>query len=716
MKTKFLIKLYALTITLLFVQNVFAQPPKSIHVVVEKGLTLDIYSDRYVINYFSPEYIIETDTLLSLGKNQEILDECPNCYELPMNIEHYFSRVEFLADEYDAIDSTGYPALPIRGLNLQLPEDAFDIKVTIDSIAIDRVDFTYPYVPSLPIAQDSKVYSIVMQPYYQSDGKGFFDEWHDISDTYGFMGTTGVAFNVFPLKYNPEENYTDMITSATFTVSFNSNISLLDVLKKYLSGAYYEDALNFYDTYTGMEGGTAPDKGNYVILTHKDYKTAINDFVEYKKSIGYNVMVYQVPNDVSANKTKIRDFIKGLYKNNSTKPRFLLLVGNPTQIPYSRGSALSTDDPPTDIYYACIEKGNSNSDMRKEDMCPELYIGRWSVYSAKEVRYITQKTIKTELALYNTTKNDRHASLFSGINKYAYWFEKDVKWIRDNVLNPTGIPNTVFIGSNGFNMNHMINELKGVNGHTPFLFHYSGHGGNNAIGQPWEFSYYELYDSLDNKPRTWELFNSHLPYQPFGFGFACLLNDYSYKYNFGESWTSTSVDGGITFFGATTISYVAQNKYSLEKVFNYFKDKKNYNIAQITAGGMAKHYSSCKVIARRRQVEKYNLLGDPSALIYGVSKTGNKGSFVPPKRNYESFNNGDITVYPTLAGNFINIETRSDVKITSIYLYDMVGRMLELFDVESSMINVSHIQNGTYILQIKYNSNQTSTTKIIINH
>ena len=92
------------------------------------------------------------------------------------------------------------------------------------------------------------------------------------------------------------------------------------------------------------------------------------------------------------------------------------------------------------------------------------------------------------------------------------------------------------------------------------------------------------------------------------------------------------------------------------------------------------------------------------------------GYFAPSKRNYESLDNGDITVYPTLANNIINIETAPDITISSIYLYDMVGRMLELFDVENSMLNVSNIQNGTYILQIRYNDNKKHTTKIIINH
>jgi hypothetical protein len=705
-------KNYAFIITLLFAQNIFAQDPlifPSIHVDIEAGLSLDIYANKYVINYCSPNYELLKDTLNSTGRNLDMIEDCPICEERMQNQNHTFSHLEFLTGDYDVMDSLGYPALPFRGLNLQLPDDASNINVSISDLSTQRVEFPCPYIPSLLFKLRATSYSILLQPYYQTNGAGFYDTWYTLSDTYGFMGTTGVAFDIFPLRYNPQEKYADMIKCATFTISFKSGTSLRSLINSYVNGEHYGDAMSFYDTYTGMEWTEkTADKGNYVILTYYPYKDALDEFVAYKTSIGYNVQVYRVPTDVAADWAKIREFVKSLYKNTATRPRFLLLVGNPREIPYSAGYAQNTDDPPTDIYYACIEKGVT--ERSKEDMNPELYVGRWSVYNNNEVKYITQKTIETELALYGVARENRHVSLFAGTGNHSDWFRRDCEVIRDSYLNPTGIHNTYFNGQNGFTHSTMVSELEGLNGYNPFIFFYSGHGWMTGISTPYSLVYGNMKD-IDG-----DLQNKNLQYQPFGFGSSCRLNSYDYQYNFGEGWTTFSYNGGITFFGATTDSYTEPNRYSFRSIFRYLKDKKNYNIAQMTAWGMGSYYSTFPSKYRRRQAAKYNLLGDPSALIYGVSRDGIPRQFLPAQSNYSSINDGNITIYPTLADNLVNIEAGSDIKILSINLYDLAGKILKSFDIASNTLDVSNIQNGTYILSVKCNDKQNYSSKIIINH
>ncbi|MDR1544742.1 MAG: C25 family cysteine peptidase [Prevotellaceae bacterium] len=690
--------------TFALAQNVFAQNP--IHIVVEEGLTLDIYSNKYVINYCSPEYMIENDTVISNGIRLEDIEECPFCNILDVNRRHIFSHIEFLTGEYDALDSLGYPALPLRSLNLQFPDDWTNISVSINNFTTQRIYFRYPYIPHMNIMRSMNAFTIPMHSYYQTNGAGFFDTWYSISDTYSFMGTTGATFNIYPLRYNPNEKYADIIKCVTFTIYFSYTTSLLDLINEYVSGTHYGDAMTFYDTYKGLEWKEkAADKGNYVILTYNTYRKSLDEFIAYKQSIGYNVMVYNVPNDVPAYWKDIRRFIKNLYNNSSTKPRFLLLVGNTNQIPYSAGYARDTKDPPTDIYYACIEK--NVDDYKKEDMNPEIIIGRWSVYNTDEVEYITKKTIKTELALFNTPKRDRHFSLFAGSGDYSSWFRGDMNWTID-MLQDGGLGSyyTYFDGRNGQGLIHMINELIGNNQVEPFVFIYDGHGSSTHIDSP-----YYLYSNAG----TIYLQNSHLSYLPFGFGFACLLNDYSYhNHTFGEGWTTYSKNGGVSFLGATTNSYVEPDRYFSRRVLKHFKESHNYQIGQVVAWGQSNYYNACKTKTRRREVAKYNLLGDPSLMIYGTSQNGAYGHFAPSRHDNYVEVSSNINVFPTLASDFVRVEATPDNSISSVVLYGLNGQIIKTFNVFDNL-NVQDIENGQYILLVVSN-NKTYSFKIIINH
>ena len=148
---------------------------------------------------------------------------------------------------------------------------------------------------------------------------------------------------------------------------------------------------------------------------------------------------------------------------------------------------------------------------------------------------------------------------------------------------------------------------------------------------------------------------------------ACRTNDYSYNNNFARGFTSASMNGGVTFFGSTVSTYPLPDRNSFLSIFGKLRTKTNYHIADLTSWGMGSYYSGLKICARRRQVEKYNLIGDPSLRIYGVSITdGNVGSYTPPykyntpKQEVADKYGGEatakmITISPTIAKNIITI-------------------------------------------------------------
>ena len=143
---------------------------------------------------------------------------------------------------------------------------------------------------------------------------------------------------------------------------------------------------------------------------------------------------------------------------------------------------------------------------------------------------------------------------------------------------------------------------------------------------------------------------------------------------------------------------------------------------------MGSYYSGLKICARRRQVEKYNLIGDPSLRIYGVSITdGNVGSYAPPykyntpKQEVADTYGGEatakmITISPTIAKDIITVSATSDIRIRSITIKDLMGRDIKYVETGVNNVNISDIQNGIYFVTILYDNNQMYIEKVIINH
>ncbi len=718
------IPVWLVFLSIVLVQNAFGQRPDlepKITVGLEQGLRLDIYSDRYEILYELPDYKIATDTILPSD-----LSQVNSSVNLPlqiifgdhqMSLAYLFSHIEFAGDSYYELDSIGLPELPYRQLNLFLPDDVSGVDVSVYVEDVVAETFPYPYIPRRKIPLWLPRYELFLDNYYATDGRGFYDGYYDVSDIFGFMNTKGISLGLFPLRYDPSTNSAEIIKRARYVVKLQHKfvlepISLYDWVREYVSGEHYGNEMHFYDTFTGMTWKEkVADKGNYMILTASHYKDALHEFVAYKRSIGYNVRVYQVPSDVSNNATQIRKFIRDKWwHSEDERPRYLLLVGNPKELTYSGGILGDENNPPTDIYYSCLEHEHVDTE-RKYNLFPEVFVGRWSVYKDEHVENITKKTIKTENALYHTPKYRKHISMFSGTGSGEKTFWRQLQKAQ-KIIDCSGHPSTIFNGMNNIGYWDMLNELRGANGRTPFVFVYRGHGAQDELWRPYHF----LTGSVEF------VNNFDLPFQPFGFGFACLTSDYSKEGNFGEGFTTQFRGGGVSYLGSTTLSYRKDNNKSLKILALEFKRKTNLCIGSFASYVKSNTYKGCRTKWNRLHAERYNLFGDPSLRMYGISfESGNPGSSNAPA--YDIVGGGHtpnsakgLEVYPTVVTDVVNIATTGNGKISAVYISDIVGRRIKRCLYLSSAIDLSDIPNGTYFLSVVFDDNSIETTKIIINH
>ena len=764
---KFLGRLLLLLSLLVSAQDSFAtvdsvldrdgKPP--IVVKIGKSITITIHTNSYVIDYVTPKYRIKDDIVKRSDLTMPVNTASARVLSLNTGGDYLFSHLEF-DDDYLKLDSVGYPEFPYKQLELLMPPCFANVDVKVSNVVTRKILFDKKYMPSLFISPSENIYSLQLSPFYtesmptatngiifgnenliaeQSDNvslptKDAHSCWYKVTEPYGFVGTKGISLSIYPLNYNPMEIYSDILEKATFTVTFSrinfecSRIhvkELKELIMEYLQGNHYQGIMDYYDSFRGLNYKIkSPDKGNYMIITLSKYKEALKEFITYKKSIGYNVTVWGFAETVgiSKNREQLRAFIRGLYLQPQYSPRFLLLVGNPQELTYSAGSPLDTDDPPTDLYYSCMEY-STISEERKHNLNPDIYVGRWNVNGEEEVKNIAKKTIKTESALYNTSNYTREVIMFSGTGSCMEnnWFWGDIKLIREKI-DKVWLPTVMYDGRES-NKNDMISELTTViDNKNPFMFIYSGHGGNKSLGDPYNLYYWDMNANKGLVQNSW------LRCQPFGFAMACSTNDYSEIDNFAKGFTSASMNGGVTFFGSTVSTYPLPDRISFLSIFGKLRTKTNYHIADLTSWGMGSYYSGLKICARRRQVEKYNLIGDPSLRIYGVSITdGNVGSYTPPykyntpKQEVADKYGGEvtakmITISPTIAKDIITVSATSDIRIRSITIKDLMGRDIKYVETGVNNVNISDIQNGIYFVTILYDNNQMYIEKVIINH
>lgn len=677
-----------------------------ITVTPSNGITITITDSSYVIDYVGMDYMEQLDTLYS---------------------GEVFSKIVFPTDYfglYHELDSIGRPILPFRPLELQLPSDAENVRVTC--AVLDRSNdcqqgfhLTKPYFPYQDGFEGTRIVVQYDSAYYNTDGRGWYDQWYDISETYNIYGTTGIHFSIVPVQYIPRRRVINAFFESTirvashivYTIKFDGS-SLLDMMQEYLHGSHSEDALLFYDTYEGLGfEQTAMYKGRYAILTGSEFVDALQPFVDYKTHMGYDVEVY-ADDYASLGASGTRSFLKGLYDDQRTRPRFVLLVGNDTKIPMSAGVWQDSINPPTDIYYACL----THYDIEREDkfLTPSVHLGRWPAYLEQDVVNIINKTIITELGLGDESITNLSVNAFSGIGnidtltnipdpKEGKNFYESLLDIETQIFHQLPVAPSLINGRVMPNPTNVISQRLQAN---TWMFIYRGHGWFTQLGQPYSFGNGQIMN----------LEQSEVSYFPFSFAFTCNTGGHernsSYYNSYSRFLLNKSFTGAVSHFGSSVVSFTKQNNKLAFSIFSQLLDQKNKTITSITIDGTSKYYLEHRFSKQRQiQAKKYIYFGDPSIYIYGLNRfTGN------PRNNAQIIETHEkATIYPTVTSKNIQIISSKDLQVTSSTIYNTSG-VIVLESTTSEFVDISLLPNGIYFIVLKSKDNQFQVEKFIVQH
>ena len=536
-------------------------------------------------------------------------------------------------------DTPGLPKLPVVRYYVKVPEEAFDISVSLIESEHKEIlgEKIYP-VPRQVAKTDEQGLSYIGEEFvkdeeayrknasYPLETKDQLSLGVPIKTRFG----KGLAIDVFPVSYNPIRDavtiYTRLKVRVTYRLVLAANIQysspsiynktrktklLEKVSNNIFINSYAESSAGSF-MYAKDSGGLPMSKGgevirptnlrssdnaaDYLIITADPFynSQAMNTFAGHRAlHSGLDVAVVrlsdiyaQFPKAAGYEDESIKEFITVAYNGTWARSiQYVLLVGDADQGKSAEQWFLPTHTASfyvTDNWYACLDGDGT--------VVPDVMLGRFSVKNESELAAITQKTIAFD--------NDSAAApnswgstmlLYSGYGvsdvagQLGPLFE-DIKAISSSGVSRKEADELYaheFTGSDPI--------VKAV-GNGYFITTYRGHGGANS----WSWINSGQVALCRNTNRG------------IVFSMTCQTGMFD-LYNedcLGESFVKNPSGGAVAFFGGTR-NTSGNNGPTLD-IFEQIITKGNCSLGSVIM--LAKtHYSNYLDFAGL-----YNLLGDPA--------------------------------------------------------------------------------------------------------
>lgn len=494
-------------------------------------------------------------------------------------------------------DSVGFPELPFLSYSFEIPYNACNCEIEMTDIQYDIFNIEGHILPNqidniwddtltrLPFSINTSCYS---------SNHEFIPRECFLSEPFIIRGKKGVRAVILPFKYSPFRNQLKVITSAKISI----NYSIDQATPEYVASETWD---NIYRAVfvNHVQNRQLTDGENYLIITLPQFKEAIQYFADYKQSLGYNVNIVSLEQD-QRDSAAIRQIIQDLYDDQSSRPDFVLLVGDHPDLPaYSGdnycGDSQNEDNPITDVPYVFLEG---------DDFYRDALIGRWPVSTVTEVQTIANKTIYMEMNMHQYEKKAVFIAGYDNNPISMHFYELGLENIQEGNFSSLGYTCSLL-----YQPDENLAEWELNN--NPLLYIYSGHGDCYSWGAIDEYSWSINVNFFQNSTKKT---------YPMIFAFACKTGNYAYSAgtNIAESWMRL-LHGGVTYLGSSIVTHPVSDNRIEEKLFgDAFRDEKA--IGGMIAVGMNRYFDSFFTLSSRarKYMKSYNLMGDPSFRINGL--------------------------------------------------------------------------------------------------
>ncbi len=289
----------------------------------------------------------------------------------------------------------------------------------------------------------------------------------------------------------------------------------------------------FFDSYGSLFAAedlaalASDDEGSYLIITDPLFVSAVEPFAEWKREIGFDVIVATTAQTGMRN-DEIQAYIKNLYDHSDSPPQYVLLVGDVEQI-----AAWDYHQSISDLPYALMDG---------DDFLPDLEVGRFSASTLDDANTIIAKNLRYERDPYRENTDWFGRALLVAGNYSSKTPVPVSRWCREQLYD-IGFAevDTVFYPP-WWSLNPPI---------PPFIHNSIDAGVSIVSYRGWAYGWRGWeppYFTVDEIPA---LRNGWMT--PLVCSFVCLNTNFAEPECFGEAWiragTATEPKGAVAFIG-----------------------------------------------------------------------------------------------------------------------------------------------------------------------
>ena len=271
-----------------------------------------------------------------------------------------------------------YPNAPKGAPSILGYTELLPVKTSAPSFSVDCGDFEDFYnislIPSSENDDESKQEFKITKDKNVYDRNEFYPKnIVELVDTQKYRGKNIGLFRIHPFQYNPVTNVLRYYKKIKI---FSNDIDATS------------SSISHVALYSANNGNTITShvRDKYIIVTVNSLVSGIDEFIEWKKELGYDVDIITKANWNTSD--EIRDSISNVYNHTSEDASIhLMIIGSISKVP-SEIIIRPTKMYVSDHFYTCMEG--------EHDYWPDMTRGRIPVSYASEARSVLNKIINYE--------------------------------------------------------------------------------------------------------------------------------------------------------------------------------------------------------------------------------------------------------------------------------------------------------------------------------
>jgi hypothetical protein len=528
----------------------------------------------------------------------------------------------------------GKPELPVYSKLIAIP-DGSDISITITDVKSEIIKPAEKNIKGLLYpaqADEVKSFQKEKKPFI-IDHSAYSAKGYIPSDTVSvervgsFRNTTLATIYIKPVRYDPESNALNIITSMKVSVHFTSPVASaarsLSASSLLFDESMSDGVINY--NLNDLIPGYSTSPVGMIILTDSSFKKQLKPLIKWKTQKGFRVKVLYRGKGLAGNTyQELKDTLTSIYNSatpDNPPPEYLLIVGDINHIPYYGTGGTGNI---TDMYYGEFT-GNG-------DYIPEMFIGRLPVADTTQLNTVVKKIIQYEkFDFTDENKFYSNSMIFAGYDAdHADYMNGQINYSISNYLIPANKINEYhFYYPQSYTEKDSIISI--INKGTSFI-NYTGHGD--------ETGWLHINNGLPDTPTgitTTDISSlTNAGMYPFIISNACRTAEFSIASSFGNSMVVSRNKGAIGFIGCSNDSYWDEDYFwsigtgsitanpnyestglgAYDRFFHTHGELPSewyFTMGQINYAGNLS-VSASNSARKKYYWETYNLIGDPSII------------------------------------------------------------------------------------------------------